>query len=201
MIISTYLKNSNKCEFKKFMEYIKSHTATICKSQVSHRYVLTHSLKHSDGILVGMNVSSKTRSLTPFLKIEGFVIFQLQPNALYVDVICARKAGKVLLSNAYKFAKDMGKKYIVLNALPHVVNFYKSEGFVHAEYKCSANAEIQSSSDKVSHLRFKSPKQALQHKEFKILLQKLVKNKLVSDKACKGISECSLNGFVMTKCL
>ena len=80
------------------MEYIKSHTATICKSQVSHRYIFTHALKHSDGILVGMNMSTKTRSLTPFLKIEGFVIFQLQPNALYIDVICARKAGKNLFN-------------------------------------------------------------------------------------------------------
>lgn len=200
MEISLHLKNQGE-QFKVFLEFIRAQAPRICQRQIQHKYINKASLKNADGILVASESLTRTRSRKLHQLVNGFAIFQIQDDFIYLDVICARTSGKLLLKEIYKLAKLLQKKYIKLNALPHVINFYKKEGFVHAEDSCVSSNKIALLSNSLSNLRFKTQYDAVKDKDFFKLLQLLQRTKLVANKACRSVEECSIDGYTMVKCV
>lgn len=200
MEVSLHLKHQSK-QFGVFLEFIRGQAPRICQRQIQHRYINTSSLKNADGILVASEALTRTRSKQLHQLVNGFAIFQILGDSIYLDVICARTSGKILLNEIYKVAKMLGKTYVKLNALPHVINFYKKEGFVHSENNCVSIDKITQLSNSLSSLRFKTQSQALKNKEFFKLLQLLKQNKLVANKSCRSVKDCSIDGYTMVKCI
>tara|TARA_B100001093_G_C26776215_1_gene992521 strand:- start:943 stop:1425 length:483 start_codon:yes stop_codon:yes gene_type:complete len=159
-----------------------------------------------DGIIIAMNENkTRTRTKKPFLEVEGFILMRFGEmggkKMIYVDVICARKVGKKLLNEMYEFARRNKVEYIQLSALPHVINFYKKERFVHSEKGCIADEKTRKVSDMVKGYEFKDFKDVMKNRDFVKFLEHLRKQKLVANKKCTSVAKCSEDGYTMTRCI
>ena len=195
MGIHIFLKDDPN--FGKVVQKVSKETSKLCMhgsaEAVANNYVKYEALKKAHGIIV----SYTTRSMTNF---NGYLLFKIYSNYLYVDVICSKGAGKALLKECYDLAKKMGKFQIKLSALPHVISFYRKQGFVHSE-SCTMDSNIQNKSNKILSKRFTNLNNVMKDKNFDDLLSTLVKKKLVAKKKCKTVDDCSKDGFSMTKCI
>lgn len=185
-------------QFNKISTKIISHATKLCLLNdtlaVSNDYIKNFALNSADGLIVHY----RTRGMTDF---NGFLIFKIMKDYLYIDVICAKGSGTALLNECYSFAKKLNKPQVRLSALAHVINLYRKQGFIHSEGSCNMSNDVKSLSEALAHKRFKTTQNAIEDGEFKKLLQMLIKKKLTSTKKCKNIQDCSMNGYSMTKCL
>lgn len=193
--------------FEIYKNLIKSNT-NLCNSKnqevVSSSYIKNQSLKNVDIIALNLKEEYKTRSRkTPIITVQGFALLQNRKNYLYIDVICAKQSGDALLSNIYILGNELKKKYVILNALPHVINYYKRDKhkFLHGYKSCEENIEIKKLGESLKNKKFKVPSNATSDKNFQKLLTLLINKKLTYDKTCKTIDSCSKNGYTMTKCI
>lgn len=185
--------------FNTYIRYINGQGASICGALVSHTYVKRNAIENADMIVVSL---TKKRTRTgERINLHGFALIRTKKSALYVDVICAKGVGKKILQRVYENAQHMGKRFITLSALPHVIHFYRKEGFIHSENACVEHDNIKRVARESAHMRFKTNNQAITNESFRKLLLILIKHGLVSDKSCREINVCKDNGFLMTKCL
>ena len=197
--------SKNDENFEYYKAYIKtSHDicATSKDEGVSRAYIKNHALKNADVFALSFKENYKTRSKT-LKTLQGFAILQIKPDHLYIDVICAKKKGDIILSNVYKFGNILNKKYVILNALPHVINYYKrpKHSFLHGYKQCVEEPSIKKLGNTMKNKKFNSSSDALSNTNFKKLLSMLIKKKLTHNKQCKNIQSCSKDGYTMTKCL
>ena len=84
-------------------------------------------------------------------RIDGFLVcsdkklnFEGENQFLYVDVVCSKfRKGKALLLQAEVLAKELGYTTIALNALPHVVSYYRQLGYATAFDNCKTESRAQ----------------------------------------------------------
>lgn len=61
----------------------------------------------------------------------GFMLLQLKPDHLYIDVLCAQRCGYPMLKRVIKLARSFKHKFIKLNALPgDALKYWRKNGFV-----------------------------------------------------------------------
>ena len=192
-----------------WLKVIADNAERLCANDVDPGYIRRYSLPKADVILVNMIMPSptQTRSKSISIKLNGFVIMQIKKDYIFIDVICASGVGKVLLSKVEKIARQRKKKYIVLNALPHVINFYKKLGFVHGEKVCQSPNNVREMEKPISSFKFKHVRDAMAHYRFVKFIKFLISKELTAiedvnkKKKCNGLYACANEGFVMTKCI
>jgi len=186
-------------QFDMMSAFIASQAPNICKGKVRHTYIREQSISGANMMVVAYTAKKGTRSLRDSFNIHGFAFIKKTKSVMYIDVICGIGVGKRILHTIYNKARALNIKCITLSALPHVINFYRKEGFIHAE-SCKSETEIiRVIAEANKSLRFKDMTQAMSDKAFRKLLSVLVKYKLTSNKSCKNISSCSIDGYVMSK--
>lgn len=201
-MIDIIYSNKNDKMFKNMLKYIRAYSGELCSRNINSSYLTYHSFKLCDHLFVALDIETKTRSKKGLITLYGFVLIQELNDELYIDVICSKGYGKKLLQHVDELANYLNKKYITLNALPQVINFYKKLGFVHAEKQCYHKTKIiENMSNHLKNKKFKSHNNSVIDKEFKFLLKVLMHEKLTGNKSCKSLKECSLDGFKMTKCV
>lgn len=202
MNIIVYEKGSR--EFKETIKQIENQGDTLCQNMNGNseiamsyiKYATTNNIKY---VMIAVPSVRQTRSTGR--KINGFVLIKENKDSLYIDVICAKGAGFKLLESVEKMGKALGKMYISLSALPSAINVYRKFGFVHTEKSCMENPVIAKLGEALKYERFSSSSRAVEDKRFSKLLSELVKMKLVSDKKCRTVHQCSVDGYSMTKCI
>lgn len=187
-------------------------------------------LHMADAIMLAYS-EKKTRHGGKRVFVTGFAILNHQPaNGVYIDVICAKGYGKQMIEHIEKYAKAEGKAFVHLSALPHVINYYRKLGFVHSESdECKEHHLVTKQAEKVKSLRFGKKKikgvvytdaeMAVKDQKFDKLLKALVRHGYTKDKTCRGtklgymkfgsnvdgtpnyVNGCSVDGYIMRKCL
>lgn len=87
--------------------------------------------------------------------------------------------GFKILSEVERVAKNLGKMFITLSALPSAMNAYRKFGCIHSEEKCIEDPIITKLGEALQYQRFKSSNKAVKDRKFATLLSELVKMKLV----------------------
>ena len=182
------------------LEHIKTHQHELCKnakgnSEVTTKYIHQQAHKHTSVVVFAKD------GITRSAKLQGFALVQVHVDFLYIDVLCAKGAGKAIIEYTEGLGISMKKPYIVLSALPGVVNWYRRLGFVHAFKQCTEVSNVHSLALSASRGKFAGTENALQNAKFVKLLQALMKLKLTANKTCKTVNACAIDGFTMTKCL
>lgn len=195
--------NKGTATFKNTLNYIRNYNEYLCTNarlnmEINPNYI--HSAFNSTDIVVVSRTSVRqTRSSNA---IQGFALVKVKPDHLYIDVLCAKGGGLLLIDRVESLARKMNKPYLMLNALPSVINLYKTKrGFVHSEKQCTENNQVKQLGNIVKSKIFSSSNNAMEDKEFKKLLKRLIDLKLTANKACKSVKSCSTDGYTMTKCL
>lgn len=181
------LSKSDK-NFYKLKSYIVNNIKNLCQSQISNTYIKNTSLTNVDYIIYLGEDTTKTRSKELMLdNLKGFTLAEDKKDHLYVDVICSKGYGKELLDEVYKLGKKLKKSYIKLNALPHVINYYKKQGFFITSLK------------EIDLKKFTNSNNAIKNEQFKKFLKFLIKLNTKTYNRCKTVRRCSENGFTMIK--
>lgn len=191
-------------QFSEASSIIKNNSHLLCQnangnSEIANAYLKYASSSGTDYIFLAIPEKRQTRSFGKI--IHGFALVKETKTSLYIDVICAKGAGFKLLSKVESLAKHLGKLFITLSALPSAINAYRKFGFIHSEKKCNEDPVITKLGEALQYQRFKSSNKAVKDRKFATLLSELVKLKLVSDKKCRNVRQCSVNGYSMTKCI
>lgn len=128
----------------KILMKIQDDTERLCKKAVGANYINLARL-HSDNDLLFVLYYNSNREDETAERIAGFAVVadkrvrDTEDNSFYVDIICSNKeifprfqqfpGGKALLNAIVEFARAEGAQYVSLNALSHVVNYYRKFGF------------------------------------------------------------------------
>lgn len=180
----------------------------LCKGQISPKYIRSHTKGFRDPTTKKW-VSSDADFLFFTNNTRGdtvnFAICKIEGSTLFISAICASFGGADLLKYIINYATLNGFRRVQLAALSHVVNFYKKYGFKPSE-TCTVDESIEKIDVQLTQLNgkykvFSSPEDALADQKFKNYLMLLVKKGLAYDKTCKGVENCSDEGFLMTICL
>ena len=121
---------------------------TLCSSLINYEYFEDTLLNDTDYVLISYDSSNTNRSKTmKSVKrksglggIRGFMLLTEEYKSLYISIVCnAPKPGRrtrskrdvpkgtQLLYEAEMLGRKLGKHMIKLNALPHVILFYKNK--------------------------------------------------------------------------
>lgn len=192
--VSVYSKGTK--DFNNALQFIKSHNKQLCKSEVGLNYIRSYSFGKADLVFI-----AEPNTITRSRKTVGFALVQVHNSHYYIDVICANGSGKALLNAVEVHARRNDKQFLKLSALPAAVLVYKKMGFVHTDGDCTEEPTVSYLSSLLKGKRFSSSQSASKNEEFKQLLKHLIKLKLTSNKGCKTVKKCSVDGFTMTKCL
>ena len=201
MNIQSYNKGS--ASFRNTLNYIKRDDKFLCQNangngEINPNYI-RNAFKGTDIVIVSRTPERQTRSNDA---IKGFCLVKIKHDHLYIDVLCAKGGGLLLVKRVEQIARRMNKPYLMLNALPSVINLYKTKlGFVHTEKSCTEDPEVAALGQIVKNRKYSSSNNATNNAQFANLLKKLIELKLTAVKGCRGIKSCSEDGFTMTKCL
>lgn len=203
MSVNIQVHKRNTQAYTNTLGFIKTHNSILCQnaegtSEISLNYLRKGSFSSADYVFVVRPITRQTRSSSNVL---GFALVQDRESHLYIDVVCAKGAGTALLRQIEEFGKSKRKLFVMLNALPAAISFYRRLGYVHSEGSCVEDPVIKSLAEAVNGMRFQSSNHAISNKRFSVLLRQLVALKLVSNKRCKSVPQCSSDGYTMTKCL
>lgn len=152
---------------------------------------------------------------------RGFLLAQLKPDELYIDVVCSFSGlGKYLLNEAVSYATSNGLN-VGLSALPEVITYYQQFGFKFRK-NCSESAFVPDSvlfaqvKDSAKIGRTETAELAFKDRATAELLAQLQENELNVNKKSKycrksvaqkvkGLrayySNCGTNGYSMKRCL
>lgn len=127
----------------------------------------------------------------------------LSYKTMYIELICTLQGyGSKLISYIIEYAKSLRLQFIKLSAITTAINFYRRIGFKLTEDKeCGERSDIERLAEKVKKLRFETAEEYKENAEFAELLNTLVKHKIVKNKNCVDIDDCSTSGYSMTYCL
>lgn len=169
----------------------------LCRGLISAAYVRSQTKRQTDFLFTTLNDWGNA---------INFAICAEEGEALYIQVICARKGGAELLKYIIEFARKRGFKSVTLAALPHVVNFYKKYGFKTSQ-SCSVDVELERAEASLARdasgnlKKFASIQDTETDRKFMLYLSALIKKGLAADKKCKGVRDCNIEGYYMTLCL
>jgi hypothetical protein len=124
---------------------------------------------------------------------------------LFLDVICAPGIGAAMLGQVKQKAATMGLGMIELHALPNVIGFYRSQGYVNAgPGSCVEHKDIGVAAARVAKARFATNERAVEDPAFAKFLTVLAHRGTAVDSTCRGVGQeargCSYNGYIMNRC-
>jgi hypothetical protein len=124
---------------------------------------------------------------------------------LFLDVICAKGVGSAMLGEVRRKAASLGLGIVELHALPNVIGFYRSHGFVNAPPGvCAEHADITAAAARVGKARFATNELAIADPAYARFLALLVQESTAADPHCRGVEQddgsCSFDGYVMNRC-
>lgn len=189
-----------------------TNTAYTC-SDLVYRAEVKRSLEHETDAMVLAYERKFLRNGRSRTMVKGFALLDLtsRRNDLYVTLICARGVGSKILRKVFRYAKKNRKKRVTLNALPHVINYYRKFGFRFAQQGCDESVSLEKAAQKVSHRRFR--KHVNKRKErvneivhaqtdptYRRFLKKLIRGGFAKPKGCTNVYNCDY-GYFMARCL
>lgn len=81
------------------------------------------SMKISDIIQL---INENLKSLSQIVDLmQGVIIGKFEGDTVYIDIVCAKKGGTILIQRFLEWCKINGYQSIKLYALPYVINYYK----------------------------------------------------------------------------
>ncbi|MEK6884952.1 MAG: GNAT family N-acetyltransferase, partial [Nanoarchaeota archaeon] len=145
--------------FLSIASLIKRECNELCQHMVLQTYIEGDALPLVD-VVIGAFLQPS--------QLQGFVLIQIKRKELFIDVICAKGIGKVLIEETIKYAYSKKKKLITLHALPYVINYYRKLGFkLNRPGKCGDEKHIEEDYPKeIRDLKFKNQVEALHNEEF-----------------------------------
>ena len=182
----------------------------VCQGLVASTYIRKDALTVSNYLIVAYVPGREFRNKISEL-LGGFLIANETeyPGYLYIDVVCANRAGlgEAMLKSAEERTQQKGLKGIVLASLPHVVGYYRRLGYFNRENCAAENPALEKAfvtlakplidkykKDVVKHIY---AKEGVSYRKF---LDELRKQKLAKKKDCRNVTDCNTSGYVMTKC-
>lgn len=163
----------------------------LCKGQVDADYV------RRNARFVDLVLMRKRRG-----SVEAFALVEKPSDGRWhVLVICARAGGAELMRQLVTAAQRSGVQRVTLDALPHVINFYRNLFGFQLSTACREARDVKASADAQREKRFRARAEALNDPEFVALLERLVAAQLAANKRCRKASTCSIDGYRMTLCL
>lgn len=192
-------KKKNPSLFKLYSKYVVH--VPLCKGLLNKDYIKEEAVAKSHYLIVHVNLTKPTRSKTPLVELSGMGIIRKKKDHMYLDVVCAKPGiGKQILDAAAELTKTNKMKYLILSAMPYIINYYRKMGFVYGKKECKLNDDLKTLNENLKHKRFKNMNGAITNEEYKKLLLVLVQKKMTG-KYCRAVGECSQVGFAMTKCV
>jgi hypothetical protein len=186
-------------DFAKTRAYVKSQIAYLCRGNVRRDYILTDALPEADALITAFEVMP-LRGGRQRVQLYGFVILQKEKNDVYMDVMCARGAGKLLLDQVTDLAHRWKKKYVVIAATPFAMPYWMKQGFVNADGACRADKRLDKRVELIKQKKFKTWDDAVDDPLMKKFMGQLVYRNLGAND-CEGVAHCSSQGFYMTLCV
>ena len=181
--------------------FIRANLGRICQGLVNRTWVTNTSLKNADALVMAYTEKSMRHGGSRW-DVKGFAILNIETNSVFIDLICARGYGSKLIATIEREARKLDKRYVSLSALPHVINYYRRIGFVHATTgACKEHDDVQTEAEKVKNMRFADDDAAAKNRAFARFLRFLVRKGFNKDPTCKSIKKCNIDGYLMRKCL
>ncbi len=117
-----------------------------------------------------------------------------QDNSWYLDIICARGVGSLLIKQIQQLATETPEvRYVSLSALPNVIGYYKRFGFVNTPSYETCGTE---------HMKKEMNKYNLRDEaETSAFLKYLVGIKFIRNKNCTTVDCANQHGYPMTWCV
>lgn len=183
-------------------------TTDFCKGGVRGAYVRGPVLDKADVVMVAyderpMRGADRKRKVA-----VGFAAVNLRGKyGLQVDVLCSRGHGRKLLRAVEETARRMGRRHVVLYAMPQVINFYRRCGYRHALAGEQESRRVAKLADDALRCKKRSLEGAMADARVRKLMHALVREGLVYKKNCVGIevnaaeyeTSCSTDGYYMRK--
>lgn len=183
-------------EFSTMKSFVKTKIRSLCKGGVNRQYIIDDALPESDALVMAYEKTKTRRSERT--NVLGFAILRKKPNYLYLDVICASKVGSKLVEEVELLAKRWNLDKIQIASVPSAMPYWLKMGFVNNRTTCSADPELQKQALDVMKTKIKpGERNPVVH----TFLRKLVSKKLGIKQNCKSVDDCSVDGFVMVKCV
>ena len=204
---STYINDKedhkkNWEQAKKMVELLIGPARNYLCGNIPTSWIINESLPLADAIILIFYQEKERDACSGFAMLQ----YPTDQSEIYIDLVCARCAGKGLIDSVKMIAEERKIQHITLSAMPNTINFYRKLGFRHLE-PCSSSSECQEEAvitliaEPVSDLKFDHNQEAEKHKEFRKLLKTLMEYKLTKDKKCKQVASCTRGGYNMTYCV
>lgn len=158
----------------------------MCRKSLSNAYIsalFKDTARPLDVVFI-MHALHQKRSARVHKSMAGFVLCQFVssrddhlPDGLRVRIICARQGGKVLLQHVEHYAREIGLGHVELEAVPNVINFYRSCGYRHVS-SCAEqeDASVAASAEQQRTKRFKRDEDIVKDRSYVAFMRKLVDN-------------------------
>lgn len=110
-----------------------------CKAQVVKRHGV-ETLETTDIFVVSTRSGGALRSKGARDQVCGFAMIRIEPDHLYVQILCANKppgTGRLIMDAVEEIAERRGKNLIKLTSLDTAIGFYKKLGYTERYNDCS----------------------------------------------------------------
>ena len=110
-----------------------------CKAQVLKRHGV-ETLELTDIFVVSTRSGGALRSRGARDQLCGFAMIRIEPDHLYVQILCANKppgTGRLIMEAVEEIAEQRGKNMIKLTSLDTAIGFYKKLGYTERYNDCS----------------------------------------------------------------
>ena len=192
--------------FDRQLAVIKS-SVHFCNGAVRGDYLRRDVLPTTDVVLVAYDERKLRGARRGRVIPLGFAAMSLRgERGVTVDAICSRGHGRKILRALESVARGMGRQYVVLYALPQVINFYRRVGYRHALVGKRESDALAKLADDALKSRARTVDGALRDQRLRKLMNALYRRKLVQKKGCVGIDfyfdsdmSCSNDGYYMRK--
>lgn len=182
---------------------VKSLVAPVCRAIVAVDFVPLYALPAADAIVLASQPVPYGRLIRyPYI---GFALLQFpkdEPDALFIDVLCAQGAGALLIEYIKQLAQHLGYSRVILNAISSAINFYRRFGFTNTNLSnCQEPPEVTQLAQNVAQLRFADTVEAEKNRQFIPFLNTLIQYQLTRDTSCKTVETCRDKGYTMAYCI
>jgi len=178
----------------------------VCGGTLDPEFVPLYALPAADAIvLVAQPVPYGRNGRMVRDEYIGFALLQFpndQPDALFIDVLCAKGAGGLLVEYIKQLAQHLGYSRVILNAISSAINFYRRFGFTNTNLSnCQEPPAVTQSARQVAQLRFSNAEEAEKDPQFIPFLNTLIQYQLTKDASCKNVDQCRDDGYTMAYCI
>jgi hypothetical protein len=199
-----YDEVKNETQWKSIKSLVKLFADSMISEltgKVDWKWIESHVLTKTEAILLVYRADThKARNNSNDVQWNcvGFALLEFKIDHIYISMLCAKGGGRALIEEIKSLSQQYHLPYIVLAAVPYVINFYRKLGFRHCLPGQQESRIIYRGAQAMINKTFRTNFEAVYDLQFHSFLKLLLRSKLGQDSQCTLVEHSHVSGFIMS---